>query len=83
METVQCYCTQCKVEDTRQEMGEENYGRFTVLFEMFQRFAVSVPYLCPSGNTRTDEKPSVVELNLSPEFSNQLNRFRSGSNESH
>ena len=37
METVQCYCTQCKVEDTRQEMGEENYGRFTVLFEMFQR----------------------------------------------
>jgi len=36
-ETVQCLCSHCKAEVTRQEMGADSYDRFNKIFEMFQR----------------------------------------------
>lgn len=37
MANVQCYCKDCKTDDTIQEMGSTNYGRFNHIYDMFKR----------------------------------------------
>ena len=37
MENVQCYCSECKIADSIQEMGSTNYNRFSSIFGMFDR----------------------------------------------